>query len=811
MKIKTILLFLFLLSQKCLFAQDDSDINPALLSDTTEVIELLREAKASNSHKQKSRLIESALDISRKLGFANGVVQSLQLLNEEYRQGDDALKALSYALEEIHEVKNRGDMERYYRMSSLIAQIYLDYGNYAKALDYFKIAEKNIFFKPKSREKAILFEKMGDAFSGVGQSIEASRYYNNAIELLNSYEEEQRILQKIANDYLKHQKYEQAILTFSYIKENAQKLSKKTDNSIAANNIASIYHKQKNYAKAIPFFEEALKIEKNLTAPTLSVLYANLGIAYQNTGNLSGAIIFLNKALTASKSMKKTNEEAQIQNLLSNIYLAQKDYFNAQKYNADAEKTSTFNGATTETKAEIFRTAALIYQQLYEYEKAFDYYQKYLELKDNILLAERASQQDLQRQVFLLEKQEKELQLSLINKDVQALGLKQLRLEKEKLALEAAKKEDELELLKQTQQFNATSLKNKELEALQAQQELDLANQNLATIEKDKSLAALKQKEQLQIVQLARQRAETQQNLQAISLLTKDKELLTANNELLSKDAAIKELELAGQRNFQRAAYGIGLLLLAITALIIRGLYLARKNNSLLSQKNKEIEASHLETEIERKKAETLLLNILPDETAEELKAFGVAIPRSYVKVSVLFTDFSNFTKISAKMSPEELISELNECFVAFDEIVEKHGLEKIKTIGDAYMCAGGIPTANDTNPNDAVAAALDLQAFMKIRNAEKERVGQPYFLMRVGIHTGEVVTGVVGKNKFAYDIWGDTVNLASRMESTSPPGAVNISATTYRFVKDAFKCTPRGEIEAKGKGKVLMYLVENQ
>jgi adenylate cyclase len=808
MKIKFSFFLLFLLSQKCLLAQDDSDINPVRLVDTTEVVELLQQAKTSHSQKQKSIALAAALELSRKLNYTNGINQSLSLLNDEYSKGDDAIKALGYAIEEMHDVKNKGDMERYYRMSALLARIYLDYGSNAKALDYFKIAEKNITFKAKSREKAILYEQMGDAYSGIDNTIEAKRYYNSAIELLHSYDEEQRILQKISNDYLQHQQYDYAISTLQNIKENALKLNKKIDVAIASNNIASIYHVQKNYAKAIPFFEETLKAEKNLPSSTLSVLYANLGIAYQNTGNIPNAIALLNKALILSKSMKKNDDEALLLNLLANIYLTQKDYYNAQKYSENAEKAIQI-GVKTSTKAAVFQTNALVYQQLYEYEKAFDYYQKYLELKDNLLLAERASQQDLQRQVFLLEKQEKELQLSLINKDIQELNYKQLRLQSEKLTLEAAKKEDELKLLKQAQEVNATSLKNKELEALRAKQELELAQQNLAASEKDKRLVDLKQKEQFQLLQLARQKSEAQQNLQAISLLTKDKELLTINNELLSKDAAIKELELSGQQNFKRTAYGIGLLLMAIFALIFRGLHLARKNNKLLSQKNTEIEASRHETDLERQKAEALLLNILPDETAEELKTFGMAIPRHYAKASVLFTDFSNFTKISAKMSPEELISELNECFSAFDEIVEKNGLEKIKTIGDAYMCAGGIPTANDTNPRDTVAAALDLQAFMKNRNKEKEKMGQPYFLMRVGIHTGELVTGVVGKHKFAYDIWGDTVNLASRMESTSPPGAVNISEATYHFVKNDFRCTPRGEIEAKGKGKVLMYLVE--
>lgn len=803
-----LLFFLLLACSNLVLAQDDSDINPALTTDTTEVLELLAKAKNTQWRKEKIQLSELALDLSRKLNYANGTTSALTLLNETYQRGDDALKALAYAIEELHEVKNHGDMARYYQMSSLIARIYLDYGNAPKALDYFKNAERQLYFATNEREKAQLFEYMGDAFLATNKDIEANQYYNKAIDLLNNYREEQRILQKISNALIAARKYEQAILSLQFIKEKATQKGQKTDIAIAANNIATIHHSQGNFAKAIPFFEEALKEEKRLSSNTLSVLYANLGVAYQNTGNNRQAINALNKAIVYCKSNKNKKEEILILDLLSNIYFNQKDIFNAQKYNRDAENLLSNERIDIAIKAEVYKTSAKVFQQLFEYEKAFEYYKKYLELKDNILLSERAAQQDLQRQVFLLEKQEKELQLSLINKDIQTLSLNQLRLEKEKLALEAARKENELALLKQTEQANSALLKNKELEALQTRQALELANQNLLAAEKDKSLQTLKQKELVQASLLAQQKAETQQSLQAISLLQKDKDLLTVNNELLSKDAALKQLEIDSQANFRRAAYGIGLLLLAITALIIRGLYLTRRNNRLLSQKNKEIEASRQETDTERQKAEKLLHNILPEETAEELKTFGAAIPRRYEKVSVMFTDFSNFTKTSAKMSPEELISELNICFSAFDEIIEKHGLEKIKTIGDAYMCAGGIPIANDDNPIQTVAAALDLQAFMRNHNAEKVKHSEPYFLMRVGIHTGEVVTGVVGKNKFAYDIWGDTVNLASRMESTCPPEGINISEATYRHVRSKYQCTPRGEIEAKGKGKVTMYLV---
>ncbi len=211
----------------------------------------------------------------------------------------------------------------------------------------------------------------------------------------------------------------------------------------------------------------------------------------------------------------------------------------------------------------------------------------------------------------------------------------------------------------------------------------------------------------------------------------------------------------------------------------------------------------------EKQRSEDLLLNILPAQTAEELKAHGKAKARRYDSVTVLFTDFKGFTAISEKISAEELVAELDECFRAFDEIVGRYGIEKIKTIGDAYFCAAGLPEPTTTHAEDMVRAALEMQVYMK-KFAEKQReAGKPVFVCRIGIHTGPVVAGVVGQKKFAYDIWGDTVNMGARMESSGEPERVNISQATYLLVKEKFKCTPRGKVMAKGKGEVEMYFVE--
>jgi class 3 adenylate cyclase len=196
---------------------------------------------------------------------------------------------------------------------------------------------------------------------------------------------------------------------------------------------------------------------------------------------------------------------------------------------------------------------------------------------------------------------------------------------------------------------------------------------------------------------------------------------------------------------------------------------------------------------------------------AYELQTTGKATPRNYDAVSVMFTDFKGFTTLADKMTPQQLVTELGSCFMAFDNIIEKYGLEKIKTIGDAYMCAGGIPTPSEGHIFNIIKASLEIQEFIFQNNQKRKEAGQSPWDIRIGIHIGPVVAGVVGKKKYAYDIWGSTVNIASRMESSGLPGHVNISAATYELIKDKYACVYRGKIHAKNVGDIDMYLVDHE
>jgi class 3 adenylate cyclase len=276
---------------------------------------------------------------------------------------------------------------------------------------------------------------------------------------------------------------------------------------------------------------------------------------------------------------------------------------------------------------------------------------------------------------------------------------------------------------------------------------------------------------------------ETEKKENQILLLSKSKEL----------DETIKNALMAGI-----------VLTIVIVLVVFRSYKQKQKANVLLTIQNEIIES-------ERKKSDALLLNILPVETAEELKEKGFAEARTFESVTVMFTDFKDFTKVAESLDAKSLVKEIDYVFRKFDEIITYHNIEKIKTIGDAYMAAAGLPIENKTHPIDMVNAALEILETIEEIKTDRKTKGLPFFEIRIGIHTGPVVAGIVGTKKFAYDIWGDAVNVASRMESSGEAGKINISGNTYELVKEKFICKYRGKVTAKNKGEIDMYFVESK
>lgn len=331
-------------------------------------------------------------------------------------------------------------------------------------------------------------------------------------------------------------------------------------------------------------------------------------------------------------------------------------------------------------------------------------------------------------------------------------------------------------------------------EKQQVEEGLTAKEEELATVAEEKEKVEERAKEvEKQVNQLTREQA------------IQEAALARAKSELEQEKRIKAELELqaANRRNLIIILISLTLLIGAVSLLLYLRYRAKKRSSDLMAEKNKIIEA-------ERQRSDELLLNILPADIAQELKEKGEADAQRFENVSVLFTDFKDFSQISERLSPEQLVHELDYCFRAFDNIISQYkSIEKIKTIGDAYMCANGL-TKRRTLPMEIVQAAIDMQEFMEDYKRQKITRGEPFFEARIGIHTGPVVAGVVGNTKFAYDIWGSTVNVAARMESKCEPGKVNISDSTYRQVKYKFNCAPRGRIEAKNIGLIEMYYVSS-
>ena len=371
--------------------------------------------------------------------------------------------------------------------------------------------------------------------------------------------------------------------------------------------------------------------------------------------------------------------------------------------------------------------------------------------------------------------------------------------EREKASLEQQKRQLENSRQQLAEEIAALRLEKGQLQDDKSELE---ATQEVLIREKEKVEEEITTtQEELETVAAAKEEAEQLAEQRAIAVEQLSRDTLEARYERtrLENEAAAAKL----RANEIRDLTIIGLVIASFLILFLLSRFLSKRRAArVLEEKNTIIEK-------ERKRSDDLLLNILPANIAEELKATGQAKARKFDKVSVLFSDFKNFTGIAEQMSPEELVEQLDQAFKSFDRIIAKYeDIEKIKTIGDAYMCVSGLST-KVSNPDNLIKAALEMQEVLKEQARERERMGKPFFEARIGVHTGPVVAGVVGVDKFAYDIWGDTVNTAARVETNSGVGKVNISETTYEFIKYRFRCTYRGKIEAKNKGLIDMYYVD--
>lgn len=526
--------------------------------------------------------------------------------------------------------------------------------------------------------------------------------------------------------------------------------------SSVLNNIGLVYFSQGDYIKALEFYSRSLKNTEQLYDDNdRAAVLNNIGIVYKSLNDTINALEYYTRSLNA---YERNNNRNQLINVLGNIgmiYKEQGDLSKAEEY--FMRSLSLYHQMGGQSRStEIFMNLGLVCLDQKNYSKALQYF------KQGMVIAEERNDQE---------------------------GLGSFL---EKMGLVALGQNDYLNGIKYCERSYALGIN---IGALNLQKESCDCLYNLYKA-MGNGTKALAYYELLNVSKEAMNAEETAKKLQQMEF---QKAMLLDSIDKAEKDQLVQEAhqeEVRQKNNTRNMLAGGGILLLILAGGIYSRLRFTRKAKAIIEK--------------EKDRSENLLLNILPEEIARELKEKGHADAREFEMVSILFTDFKGFTEQSAKLSASDLVNEINHCFEAFDGIMEKYGIEKIKTIGDAYMAAGGLPVPTNDSIKNTVLAALDMQAFISQRKASMETENKPAFEMRAGIHTGPIVAGIVGVKKFQYDIWGDTVNTASRMESSGEVGKVNISETTYQLLKDdpQFSFESRGKVAAKGKGEIEMYFV---
>ncbi|HLP92759.1 MAG TPA: adenylate/guanylate cyclase domain-containing protein [Saprospiraceae bacterium] len=756
---------------------------------TAEADELLEQARRAVSTSQKESLAQKSLSMARDLRYDGGIARASVMLGEVYAHTGKPQEALQYYLEAEAKLESSGNKPLQLIVKTAIGDLFFEEKLYASARRYYR---EVLAMKPEDFDTR---EKAADACLYDMRFDSAEILYK---DLIYKFKEEGnnprlvQIYQKRARAYDAAGDAGKSLYYYLLLQDIIETAGTTQEQSLLYNNLGRQYVSLRDYPKALEYFRKAEMQCSYIPCDYPEVLWANMGIALHNTGESKRGIEYLLKAQKLLMSRKDYTALANLEHLMATVYFGSNDIYNALSHNQTAIQYAK-DTKQKQVLAEAYRTGADLYHDLYDFEKAFEYYREYLNVLDEIRQEDQTREQRLTQQRALLSAAEGQIKFLIARQNFKDLELNQVKFERERLELlnknlelEARRKEDEVRLLEAQKDADQAKLREQTLQALQARAQLRLAAQQLDAEKQNRLIVELREKERLERVQ---NQADSTRRAQEL--------------EQIQREQAYRNEK---EANFRRFAYILGLALFLILLVVGISWWFARRAKRRVESQNRQIQAQKIQIEAEKQKSDVLLRNILPEEIAAELKTSGQATPRLYESATVLFSDFVNFTSLSAKLTPEQLIDELNECFLAFDEICERHGLEKIKTIGDAYMCAGGLPVPNETHATDAVGAALEMAAWLKHRR----ETNPDSFLteMRIGIHTGPVMAGVIGKNKFAYDIWGDAVNLAARLEEHGEPGRVNISGATAAAVKHLYQAEHRGQKDVHNKGQVDMYFI---
>ncbi len=520
-------------------------------------------------------------------------------------------------------------------------------------------------------------------------------------------------------------------------------------------NLGAVYESQADYSKALEFAIESLKYaELSEDQYRIATSLVNIGTIYaEDKETYDKAQETYERAIEESKELNKPDLSATIFVNLGELLLHQDKAREALPYFQKAfEEFSSIGDANT---AYTLNFISKTYQQLGQYTEALNYANQAYDAAEAFDSKIEMSQAAITRGEIYKEQYNSAKSIASFK-------------EAEKIALELETNKELSQSYDGLSKSYAQSGNFKK--AYEFQQKNINVNDDIRSTEYDEIINNLRFK---------------------LDLETKEKEI-----EILNKENALKQSEISYASTIQKFLLALGGLMLVVIGGVTYLYQFSQKTNKLLAE--------------ERNRFEKILLNILPKDTADELQEKGFVEAKKFDQTTVLFTDFKGFTSFSEQMSPEDMVKSIDFYFSKFDEIIGRYNLEKIKTIGDAYMCAGGLPTKNRTNAKDAVLAGLEILSFVKEVNENPPKGVLPLEI-RIGISTGSTVAGIVGTKKFQYDIWGSTVNIASRMESASDTGKINISDKTYNLIKDEIQCTYRGEIEVKNGLKLKMYYVSNE
>ena len=592
--------------------------------------------------------------------------------------------------------------------------------------------------------------------------------------------------------YLYEQKGDirQAIEYYNRCLTFAIKTGSKSTEAAVYNNLAAIFKDQGKIDSSLAYHQKSININTALKDEAgLSTSYNNIGLIYFNQGKIEKALEYYNKALTLQIKLGDKDGIATAYGNFAGIYKDQKDFTKAEEYYLKALKIQ--NEANDKYgKGYTYNGLGVLKEEMQQPDSAMHYYSLAKEIRSSI--GDKTG-----------------LAYTLKN-----IGTLQLRRHKPREALSNFL--ESIKLFQETEdKWGLAAVTNKTGRAYYELNDLKKAEEQL---QRSLSLATSlgypadigNAAENLQL--LYRSQGKWKEALQMNDLFVRMRDsVLNDNNKKAAirtqfkheydlkeavlkseqeKKDAVANAEITRQKLIKNGFIAGSIILALFIGIVIR------QRNNVRREKNR---------------SEALLLNILPEETAEELKNKGSAEARQYDQVTVMFTDFSNFTSLSEKLSPQELVNLIHRCYSTFDQITEKYNIEKIKTIGDSYMCAAGLPSPDSQHGISIAHAAIEIRDFMLAEKTRLQQHGAGFPDIRIGIHSGTVVAGIVGIKKFAYDIWGDTVNIASRMESSGEAGKINISETTYQLIHNNFNCTARGMVEAKNKGTIQMYFLDEK